>query len=144
VEEIDAALSEILGKIPVLSKLEEQSGGSGGARFGEIIASTRHALVDRIASIAPNLKHPDFQEEAEFRAVRVVRPGDAAMDYHIKGAAAVPHYKLRLDAAPGDFPIDEITVGPGPHQDLARRGLDSIVNKARVRIKVSQTPLRSL
>jgi hypothetical protein len=66
------------------------------------------------------------------------------MGYHLKGAVAVPHYNLRLDASPGEFPIDEITVGPGPFQNLAYRGLGSIGNQARVRIKVSQTPLRNL
>jgi len=94
--------------------------------------------------IAPTLKHPDFREESEWRAFKVVFPNNSEMGYHLKGAVAVPHYKLRLDAAPRDFPIDEITVGPGTHQDLAYRGLAAIVNKARVRIKVSQTPLRSL
>jgi hypothetical protein len=57
---------------------------------------------------------------------------------------AVPHFNLRLDADGSRFPIDEITVGPGPHQDLAYRGLASIANQAGVRIKVSQTPLRNL
>ena len=67
--------------------------------------------------IAPTLKHPDFQEESEWRAVKVsVYANDSGMGYHIKGAVAVPHYNLRLDASAGEFPIDEITVGPGPHQ----------------------------
>ncbi len=136
---IDTVLSSVLDKLPVLESLRHDQ-----SRFVEVIHSTKQEVLHQIGRIAPTLKHPDFREEAEWRAVKVVYANDPGRDYHIKGAVAVPHCNLRLNASPGEFPIDEITVGPGPHQDLAYRGLGSIANQARVRIKVSQTPLRNL
>jgi hypothetical protein len=135
---IDAVLSSALDKLPDTAALQcDQS------RYLEVIHSTKQEVLQHIGKIAPTQKHSDFREESEWRAVKKVFGDDPGNDYHIRGAMAVPHFNLRLDASPGEFPIDEITVGPGPHQDLAYRGLASIANQARVRIKVSQTPLRS-
>lgn len=140
IKRINTVLSSVLDKLPVLQNLRHDR-----MRFAEVIHSTKSEVLNQIALIAPTLKHPDFQEESEWRAVKmVVYANDSEMDYHIKGAMAVSYYRLRLNASTGEFPIDEITVGPGPHQDLANRGLGSIVDQARVRIKVSQTPLRNL
>ncbi len=138
IKSIDTVLSSALDKLPILEGL-----GHDRTRFAEIIHSAKLKVLNQIAKIAPTFKHPDFREESEWRAVKEAYANDPGMDYHIKGAVAVPHLNLRLDASPGGFPIDEITVGPGPYQDLAYRGLGSIANQARVRIKVSQTPLRN-
>lgn len=136
---IDAVLASALDKLPELATLQRDQ-----TRIVEVIHSTKQEVLHQIGKIAPTLKHPDFREESEWRAVKEVFGDDPGKDYHIRGAMAVPHFNLRLDANPGEFPIDEITVGPGPHQDLAYRGLASLANQARVRIKVSQTPLRNL
>ena len=137
---IDTILSSVLKElVPDQEKLR-----SNRSVLVETTMAAKSEILNQIAMIAPTLKHPDFKEESEWRAFKLIFPGDTEMSYHLRGNVAVPHYKLHLDAAPGAFPIDEITVGPGNHQELARRGLSAIVNKARMRIKVSQTPLRNL
>jgi len=138
-KKIDEAISPILDRLSDLNDLTTYR-----AETVELIISAKSELLNQIALLAPILKHPDFREEAEWRAVKVVSFGDPGMGYHIKGAVTVPHFNLRLDATLGDFPIDQIVVGPGPHQALASRGLASLVDRAHVRIDISETPLRNL
>jgi hypothetical protein len=110
----------------------------------DLVTGFLNRLMPPLVKIAPLLKHPDFKEEWEWRAIRLCGSDDPSMDYHIKGAVAVPHSKVRLDMIPGEFPIDEIIVGPGPHQALAQRGITPLAFKTGVRsVGSSHTPLRN-
>lgn len=145
-DQIRPVIGPMVEWLASLPKSEGALSTSQLLKIGEMIAKLRSSIPDRIAAVAPMLKHSDFEEEAEWRAIKVETFGtvEPEMGYHLRGPVAIPHYTLRLDAVPGEFPITEITVGPGPHQDLARRGLDVLLRDARVRISVSQTSLRSL
>jgi hypothetical protein len=133
VREVVSAALQTVGWIPEEGHLEG------------IIQICLGELMKRLVPLAPFLKHPDFHEEAEWRAAKLVNTDDPAMGYHIRGPVAVPHALVHLDAVPGAFPIEDITVGPGPHQQLASRGLAPIVFREGVRsITISQTPLREI
>lgn len=114
-----------------------------------IMASAETALEDfgrELLPVAPILKHPDFSEEQEWRASALVGSIDPRMEYRIKGAMAIPHCVLDLETADTPFPITQVTVGPNANQELARRGLQSIIYRAGLHINVgtSSTPLRNL
>lgn len=102
-------------------------------------------FVPELLQVAPSLKSADFREEQEWRAIRQTDLYDPAMGYHIRGPIAIPHCKIRLDAVAGEFPVDQITVGPCAHRELAQRAIIPIASKAGVKsIGCSNTPLRSI
>jgi hypothetical protein len=108
-----------------------------------LISQAQEKLIELLIVIAPRLKHPDFREEREWRAMKLVKSDDLSMSYRIQGSIAIPHCVISLDKVRGEFPIEDIMVGPNPHQALAVNGLTRIVFKAGVRsVTTSQTPLR--
>lgn len=121
-----------IGTVPEESGLDAQ------------IDRTQNKLIELLMVMASRLKHPDFSEEHEWRAMKCVNSDDMSMSYHIQGSIAIPHCVVSLEKVPGEFPIEDILVGPNPHQALAVNGLSRLVFKAGVKsVTTSQTPLRN-
>lgn len=93
------------------------------------IDRTLNKLIDLLVVMASRLKHPDFNEEHEWRAIKCVNSDDPSMDYHIRGSIAIPHCVISLESVPGNFPIEDILVGPNPHQALAVNGLSRLFSR---------------
>jgi hypothetical protein len=110
-----------------------------------IVSKVREKLLLDLVRMAPTLKHPDFSEEREWRAFKIVSYGDENMSHHIKGSVVIPHCRLNLSVVDGYFPVAGVMVGPNPHQTLAYRGVSMMAKKVGVtRIGLSQTPYRNL
>ena len=118
-----------------------------GMAFEGLVRYIQEKFEQRLIKFAPYLKHHDFEEESEWRAAALVRSDDPRMSYHLRGSVVIPHCKIRLDALAEQFPIDCVIVGPGRHQDLACRGVSSILSASGLRcisICRSPTPLRNV
>lgn len=107
------------------------------------VQTVQNLLFVRLANNAPILKHPDFNEEKEWRAFGPVACDDPRMSYHIKGSIVIPHCGITLETPTCKFPVEHIVVGPNVHQKLALRGIESIAFPAHVTVGQSSTPLRS-
>jgi Protein of unknown function (DUF2971) len=108
------------------------------------VEGVKTRMFNYLAINAPLLKHPDFNEEKEWRAFKVAAFEDPHLSYHIKGSIVIPHYALGLETDSLKFPVEHVTVGPNAHQNLAIRGIMSLTFPAHVSIGQSTTPLRSL
>jgi hypothetical protein len=93
------------------------------------------------------IKHPDFVSEEEWRATGFVDPsGAAAVNYRTTSLGVTPF--CTIDIKENGVPlIEEIWIGPNPHQELAemavRRLLRSCgLEEPDVVIRKSTTPLR--
>ena len=140
-QKICDVVTEILDG-PARSANQDSLDGMGLAGLVNFAAGE---LIKRLLPIAPYVKHPDFHEEHEWRAVRLVDPKDSSMKYHLCGSIVVPHSIIKLNAVPGDSPIDKLIVGPNAHQDLASEGLRRMASNYGVKsIELSTTPLRKL
>ena len=107
------------------------------------LAHTR--LVTGLIGVAPYFKHPDFHEEREWRAAKLVMSNDPTMDYHIRGCIAIPHCNVKLDEIEREFPVKSVVVGPGPHQTLAFKGIAPVMFRAGVKsVSLSATPFRRM
>jgi hypothetical protein len=93
----------------------------------DVREALRQALHSRVLQLAPALKHPDFHEEREWR---LVSPPIGATELksrvgrHSLVQYAVTPLPRRED---GTLPIDEVFVGPGPHQELAISGVAGLL-----------------
>jgi hypothetical protein len=142
--EYDPAFQGELMRSIVCSALCTIGGVPEEGSLDALVCRARDKLIQLLVDMASRLKHPDFREEYEWRAIKVVNSDDPGMSYRIQGSIATPHFVISLDRVPGEFPIEDIMVGPNPHQALAVNGLTRIVFKAGVRsVTTSQTPLRN-
>jgi hypothetical protein len=100
-------------------------------------------LFNRLASVAPVLKHPDFKEEKEWRAFGFLEADDPRLHYHIRGSVIVPHCSLELKVPTAPSPITDIKIGPHPHQSLAVQGLKALTRLSQIGVTASSTPFRT-
>lgn len=131
---IRTTLSSISDQLSELRKF-----GPNRRKIGQIVEE----VLKKVSLLATSFKHPAFQEESEWRAVRVDALEELERSFHIKGPVMVPHFLLRLDAVTGALPIQHITAGPGPHQEIASFGLGLFLEDEGINVTMSRTPLRS-
>jgi hypothetical protein len=99
--------------------------------------------------LLPRLKHPDFEEEHEVRAIHVMKVDDIEDANHIEVRATsvgpTPYMGVELGRSAGATALREVIVGPAPHQDLAHAGVVDLLRHhdlPDVIVESSSTPLR--
>ena len=107
-----------------------------------VVGDVLMRLAGRLSLVAPKLKHPDFREEQEWRAYRLVANNDPQMSYHIRGSLLVPHYIIGFGEEVAENPIANVMAGPNTHQNLAIRGLETLTLNTNITVTASDTPLR--
>jgi Protein of unknown function (DUF2971) len=117
----------------------------GKRSLDTLVSAVQQKLFLGLISVASALKHPDFMEEREWRAFKIVPLDDRNITYHLKNSLAIPHHVLKLDVIKEFFPIGGIMVGPNPHQRLAYRGVSLMAGRFGItKIGSSQTPYRNV
>lgn len=125
---------------PIISKVGELGDDTA---VDTAVEKALEDLATQLVMAAPVLKHPDFQEEQEWRAFSLVSSTDTRMQYHFRGSLVIPHCLLQLETESHPFPVREVTVGPNANQLLAMRGLQAIKPGVAI-VGKSETPLRNL
>jgi hypothetical protein len=110
----------------------------------------RHAgddFANRLALIAPLIKHKSFEAEKEWRLV--VATVSAHKLHHRPGRSMlIPYYKIPIGDADKFDSIREIVVGPTPHLDLSAASVRSLAIAAGLdhkglEIKTTRIPFRN-
>ncbi len=100
--------------------------------------------------IAPRLKDPAFHEEGEWRffqhSSKAFRFNMDNIKYRKGANALIPFTEFELAKEIKKLPIKSITVGPMPHQKLAKRSLERYLDNEGLNcdIKLSPIPYRIL
>ena len=82
-----------------------------------------------IVIFAPLMKHPTFAAEAEWRIVRLLRPGDEKR-LVIRQKQTLLARHLPLDLCVGDrMPLVKVIVGPSRHKDVSRISVGDLLKK---------------
>jgi hypothetical protein len=95
----------------------------------------------------PTLKHPDFNEEREWRLIHA-RWGDeeeSKRNFKVGNFLLVPYIELRMMDNSLNLPISRVVVGPAPHQDLLRKSVSAVLTDhgyADIKVDCSSTPFR--
>jgi Protein of unknown function (DUF2971) len=110
----------------------------------------RHAgddFADRLALIAPRIKHESFEHEKEWRLVaEMVRVFDLR---HRPGSSMlIPYYKIPIGDADKFDSIRQVVVGPTPHPELSAASVRSLATAAGLDrkgldIKTTRIPFRN-
>lgn len=90
--------------------------------------------------VKPALKHRKFKDERE---VRLIKCSSWIAPYELRtGAFAItPYWEAQFNKSA----LREITVGPGPHLETAKRGVESALRKydyENVRVNTTEIPFR--
>ena len=115
-------------------------------------------LYLKLISIAPQIKHPAFIEEKEWRLVSppisipcARRHPSLDLDKKIKfrqgKSMIIPYVKFDLTDDNGqNWPINEIMIGPTPHLYLSKQSVMCLLKanmKSTVKVETSKIPFRS-
>jgi len=101
-----------------------------------------------VLALAASFKHPAFKEEREWRLVaRFLQPAKPTLVRRARrrGRLFVPYLELPLATGPDPFHVFRIVVGPTPDYDLARQGLEALLEETKtevVEIVDSRVPFR--
>ena len=109
-----------------------------------------------LIKVAPEVKHPSFAEEQEWRLlIDSVHLNDPMVQYRPGRSMFVPYVKLDIALSDGHLSIDHLILGPTPNPDLAWlsgwRYLKSLYLRGMIRtrgfipvfVRNSQIPFRS-
>ncbi len=93
------------------------------------------------------LKHPAFEDEKEFRLIRLANGDKTRLKFYPKNNIFVPYIPVDMIVSGTHLPIKEIIVGPMPHQDIAVEGLIGFLEskgQGDIVVKASKIPYREL
>lgn len=105
-----------------------------------------------IGQYAPFVKHPQFQEEQEWRlVVDGLIDGGNVIKVRRGGAGLVPYVEIALTGVDGRLPLTRVIVGPSAQGELARRAAFHALeangiskrNESEKLVRVSEIPFRS-
>lgn len=103
-------------------------------------------FYQRLALVAPFMKHIAFSQEREWRIVTT--PIDVhQLSYRLGRTMLIPYFPIRLDSDAIPFPLGTTIVGPTQDQSLAVRALSgfiTVTGLAGLGIIPSLTPYRQL
>jgi len=125
---------------------------TGDQRSPELSARCVTALAIALATLIPQMKHPLFQEEREWRLVYTSYMTPDVVRFRQSGAAIVPYINVDLTSQSGPragrIPLERITHAPAPEPDVRKRALRELLNAkgypdSDVSIEGSDIPLRS-
>jgi hypothetical protein len=98
--------------------------------------ASRHAgddFADRLALIAPLIKHESFEDEKEWRLVaEKVSPSELC--HRLGRSMLIPYYKIPIGDDDKFDSIREIVVGPTPHPKLSEASVKSLAIAAGLNI----------
>jgi hypothetical protein len=137
---------------PVLYRQDEQK-AVASTIVGLIEDACRHAVreglnrqaatdqgitvfLSLLLAIGPLLKHPKFDSEREWRLVSPSIPhGDGHLHFRA-GKHLTPYCTFALCTQDRRLALEEIVVGPGPHQQLNREAAGALAFEHHVRLPV--------
>jgi len=114
-------------------------------------------LLLTVHQFALIFKHEKFRDEREWRIFSQVlmdfapafstEEPECALDFRPGKSMLVPYRRVPLQDAKGNFPLDEIVVGPNPNREQSRRSVQSLLNSqpglADVKARSSEVPFRN-
>ena len=107
------------------------------------IIDTDGTFSEKLASLAPTIKHEAFAEEREWRIIsRPLFPRD--LSYRSGHSMVVPFFKFKFGEDRSH--ISKIVVGPTPHPDLSKKAIDDMLKKHGIYktiVQISAIPFRS-
>jgi hypothetical protein len=117
-------------------------------KYGD--TSVIFGVLVKLYFIAPKIKDPAFNEETEWRlfmnSTRELTFNSDSIKYRKGLKMLIPYTEFVLSENIQDLPIKSITVGPMPHQELAKRSLYNYLNDEGFKcdIGLSSIPYRIL
>lgn len=136
-EAVDPVVAEAPGRAP--------RGAEALARMAEPL--TRRLLA-RVERVAPLIKWPAYAAEEEWRVIWVARAGNRHMvRYRTTESLFIPYVEIQLATDKTPMPVEQVYVGPGPHQEIATASLRTFLREVGVKLKLvrrSSIPLRTL
>jgi len=124
-------------QLEVLAKLEEFAFSGAWDKPSGIFALT-------LLLIAPALKHPAFEEESEWRALRFFGPDQILIRLGI--STLVPYIMFALTVSTEPIELASLVVGPTPHGALAKMAVETLLRRMKVTCPEpvsSQIPFRN-
>src|SRR5262249_22995606 len=125
---------------PTLTRID------AGASIDDALQSIRESMLARLPFVAASIKHPSFSEEQEWRIVTgYVSFDDDRLSYFPRNSIIVPYMSIDLTPVPNW--LESVTVGPNPHQEVAKNALSKFLTSCRLgtySCPRSQIPFRSL
>ncbi len=119
-----------------------------GGSFDELKERILSAFFYPFSRVAPVIKHRSFAEEREWRIVSgPIANDNPHLNHRIGKSMLVPYYDLPLGGDGSTFAVEEIVVGPTPHQYIATDSLMSLLRREGVTwqsVKASRIPYRQL
>lgn len=136
------ALTPVFEELPTLvPKHEESIRKIGEEHIG--------LLFSQLIFVAPLIKDASFQEEMEWRLIWI--PGRAnsppeALKFRPGPGVYIPYVPFSLVHGHVSVPIEELIIGPMPHQESAVRGISGALRERGIRwhsVRLSQVPFRT-
>jgi hypothetical protein len=104
-------------------------------------------LVAYMNRYAPILKHKSFEEERKWRIIsRPLMCRLPRFDFRAGPSMLIPYYRIAVSADDCPFRVEEIIVGPTPHQSQSRRSVQSLLVRCELkntRVRNTAGPYRS-
>ena len=131
---------------PLLARVPEES-EARGAELRTQAEEYTALLFEQVLFVAPLIKHPSFAEEKEWRLIWMPGRLDVlSLQYRQGPGLFVPFVAVSLVGEGGAVTIEEIIVGPMPHQEAALRALSGALQLHDFRprrLSFSQVPYRT-
>lgn len=130
---------------PVVRALARVRAAGGGPAAS--LGPWMRVLRRRVQRVAPLIKWPDYEAEAEWRVIWAAPRGSLEqLRFRASESLFVPFVEIRLDDDGTSPPIEEIHVGPGPTQAKAAASLRHLLRSLGLSVRTvrrSRIPLRS-
>lgn len=114
----------------------------------DLLDRLARSFARRLAVLASCIKDVGFQEEREWRLVRVVTnryPAPPPLQFRAGARNLIPFTEYKLATTPRKLPLTTIVVGPSPHLPASRNCLALFLQEyglKRVRVVESRVPFR--
>jgi hypothetical protein len=131
----------------LISDLELDAGKSADIKKDFLVEALSKIIpqsVGNLLSIMPRLKHETFHEEKEWRFVNIFF-GSEPVHFREGKSMIIPHIVIPLAENEEPNKIDRIIIGPTPHQQLAQKAVQLLMesNKIKCEVELSKTPYRT-
>ncbi|MEE2952249.1 MAG: DUF2971 domain-containing protein [Pseudomonadota bacterium] len=118
-------------------RIDEDFGADDTELKALVLNGERSTILDRwILETAAFIKHPVFEEECEWRAVRVVDTSDyraVSIKDRSSGSTVIPYIELALNAHENSaIPVQRIIIGPNADYDAIDHSVSHILRMAKI------------
>lgn len=116
------------------------------AKLTEALANIIANTVANLLFVMTRLKHETFHEEKEWRFVKIYGVSEP-VQFREGKSMIIPHIVIPLvenQLAENQELIDRIVIGPTPHQQLAQKAVQLLLNSNKIKceVELSKTPYR--